>query len=163
MPMELDRLDLRLLQALQVDNRRTTEALGEAVGLSPTACQRRLKKLRESGVIEGDVSIVSPRAVGRPLLMLVSVSLERERADIIDRFKRSIQKTPEIMSGYYVTGEADFVLVVSARDMSDYETFTRRFFYENADIKGFKTMVVMDRVKASFALPLEVEARARTR
>lgn len=119
--------------------------------------------MREAGVIEGDVSIVSPQAVGRPLLMLVSVSLERERADIIDRFKRSIHKTPEIMSGYYVTGEADFVLVVSARDMADYEMFTRRFFYENADIKGFKTMVVMDRVKASFALPLNSSGGAKGR
>jgi Lrp/AsnC family leucine-responsive transcriptional regulator len=161
--MELDRFDLRLLAALQADNRRTTEALGEAVGLSPTACQRRLKKLRDAGVIEADVAIVSPQAVGRPLLMLVSVALERERADIIDRFKKAILRTPEIMSGYYVTGETDFVLVVSARDMADYEMFTRRFFYENADIKGFKTMVVMDRVKASFALPLDGSGRRTNR
>jgi hypothetical protein len=57
-------------------------------------------------------------------------------------------------SGYYVTGEADFVLVISARDMDDFDLFTRRFFYEQPDIKGFKTMVVIDRVKASFMLPL---------
>jgi Lrp/AsnC family leucine-responsive transcriptional regulator len=110
--------------------------------------------LREDRVIERDVSIITPAAVGRPLMMLVLVSLERERADIIDRFKQSIRKTPQIMSGYYVTGDADFVLVISAESMAEYEAFTRRFFYENADIKGFKTMVVMDRVKASFALPI---------
>lgn len=155
--MQLDRLDLKLLEAVQVDNRQTSNELGEAVGLSPTACQRRLKKLRDGGVIEANVAIVSPEAVGRPLLMLVQVSLERERADIIDRFKQAIRRTPEIMSGYYVTGEADFFLILSARDMADYEAFTRRFFYENADIKGFKTMVVMDRVKASFALPIEYD------
>jgi len=86
--------------------------------------------------------------------MLVLVSLERERADIIDRFKRSIRSTPEIMIGLYITGDADFALLVTARDMDDYELFTRRFFYENPDIKGFKTMVVMDRVKASFMLPI---------
>jgi Lrp/AsnC family leucine-responsive transcriptional regulator len=149
----LDHFDLKILDVIQIDNRLTGEQLGERVGLSQTAVQRRLKRLRETGVIEGDISVVTPKAVGYPLSMVVLVSLERERADIIDRFKRSIRTTPQIMSGYYVTGEADFVLVISARSMDEYEAFTRRFFYENADIKGFKTMVVMDRVKASFALP----------
>jgi Lrp/AsnC family leucine-responsive transcriptional regulator len=153
--MELDRIDRRLLETLQSNNRLSSAELGDLAGLSATACQRRLKRLREIGAIEADVSIVAPRAVGRPILMLVSVLLERERADIIDRFKDSIRRTREIMSGYYVTGEADFLLIVSARDMEDFESWTRRFFYENTDIKGFKTMVVMDRVKASFALPID--------
>lgn len=153
--MKLDRVDRKLLAALQRNNRVTTDQLGELAGLSATACQRRIKRLRNAGVIENEVAIVSPAAAGRPLLMLVSVALERERTDIIDLFKQAIRHTPEIMSGYYVTGEADFVLVVSARDMDDYEAFTRRFFYENTDIKGFKTTVVMDRVKISFALPMD--------
>jgi len=152
--VELDDVDVLLLNAVQQNNRLTSDQLGDLVGLSPTACQRRLKRLRSEGVIEGDVSIVSPKAVGRPVTMLVLVSLERERTDIIDRFKKAIRSTPEIMIGFYVTGEADFALVVTARDMEDYEQFTRRFFYENPDIKGFKTMVVMDRVKASFVLPV---------
>jgi Lrp/AsnC family leucine-responsive transcriptional regulator len=154
--MELDGIDLRILRALQSNNRITSEQLGNLAGLSPTACQRRLKRLREEKVIEGDVSIVSPRAVGRHFTTLVQVSLERERADIIDRFKASIRGAPEIMMGFYVTGDADFLLVITAKDMEDFEQFTRRFFYENPDIKGFKTMVVIDRVKAGFALPIEI-------
>jgi Lrp/AsnC family leucine-responsive transcriptional regulator len=153
MPSALDRFDLKLLELVQRDNRLTSETLGERVGLSATAVQRRLKRLRETGVIEGDVAIVSPRAVGQRVQMLVMVSLERERADIIDRFKKSIKVTPEVMNGYYVTGEADFMLVVTTKDMEDYELFTRRFFYENPDIKNFKTLVVMVRVKVGFALP----------
>src|SRR5262249_16137824 len=124
-------------------------------GLSATAVQRRLKKLRDAGIIEADVSIVSPKAVGRPVSMLVLVSLERERADIIDRFKQALRANAEVMSGYYVTGEADFVIIVTATDMEGYEQFTRRFFYENPDIKGFKTLVVMDRVKVGFTIPIE--------
>jgi Lrp/AsnC family leucine-responsive transcriptional regulator len=155
--MELDQLDRKILDAVQRNNRSTADSLSGAVGLSPTAVQRRLAKLRQAGVIESDVSILSPAAVGRPFLMLVQVTLERERADIIDRFKKSIRATPEIMSGYYVTGDSDFVLIISARNMEDYEAFTRRFFYQNADIKGFKTTVVMDRVKASFTLPVELD------
>jgi Lrp/AsnC family leucine-responsive transcriptional regulator len=85
------------------------------------------------------------------------VTLERERSDIIDRFKKSIRHTPEVMTGYYVTGDSDFVLVITAKNMEDYEQFTRRFFYENSDIKSFKTLVVMDRVKAGFELPIDLD------
>ncbi|WP_457811151.1 Lrp/AsnC family transcriptional regulator [Sinorhizobium meliloti] len=153
--MELDRADIALLSAVQKNNKLTSEELAERAHLSPTACQRRLKRLRAEGVIEADVSIVSPKAVGRHVTVVVLVSLERERADIIDRFKAAIKNTREVMIGYYVTGDADFLLVVTAKDMEDYEQFTRRFFYESNDIKGFKTMVVMDRVKAGFAFPIE--------
>ncbi|AVC45571.1 winged helix-turn-helix transcriptional regulator [Rhizobium leguminosarum bv. viciae] len=153
--MELDRADIALLNAVQKNNKLTSEELAERAHLSPTACQRRLKRLRAEGVIEADISIVSPKAVGRHVTVVVLVSLERERADIIDRFKTAIKNTREVMIGYYVTGDADFLLVVTAKDMEDYEQFTRRFFYENNDIKGFKTMVVMDRVKAGFAFPIE--------
>jgi Lrp/AsnC family leucine-responsive transcriptional regulator len=154
--MILDRIDGRLLEEVQRDNRAPTEKLGELVGLSATAVQRRLKRLREHGVIEADLAVVSPKAVGRNVAMVVLVSLERERADIIDRFKKSIRTTPEVMSGYYVTGDADFVLIITAEDMERYEAFTRRFFYENPDIKWFKTLVVMDRVKAGFGIPIHV-------
>lgn len=152
----IDQIDARILQALQENNRLTSDQLSEIVHLSATAVQRRVKRLRAIGVIEGDVAIISPKAVGRPVSMLVSVTLERERVAIIDRFKKAIREAPEIMSGYYVTGEADFVLLVTARDMEDFEQFTRRFFYDNPDIKGFKTAVVMDRVKAGFALPIDL-------
>jgi Lrp/AsnC family leucine-responsive transcriptional regulator len=152
--VELDRIDARLLHELQRNNRVSSEELGELVGLSSTGIQRRLKRLRAQGTIEADIAVVSPKAVGRDVMMLVMVSLERERADIIDTFKQSIRSTPEIMSGYYVTGDADFVLVVTTRNMEEYEQFTRQFFYNNPNIKGFKTMVVMDRVKAGFSIPI---------
>ncbi len=154
----LDRFDLKLLDLVQYDNRLTSEVLGERVGLSATAVQRRLKRLRDTGVIEADVAVVSPKAVGQRVQMIVLVSLERERADIIDRFKKSIRATPEVMNGYYVTGDADFLLLVTTPDIEAYELFTRRFFYENPDIKNFKTMVVMDRVKIGFGLALDAEA-----
>ena len=154
----LDRVDVALLEAVQLSSRLTSEKLARIANLSPTACQRRLNRLRAEGVIESEVAIVSPKAVGRPISMIVLVTLERERADILDRFKNAIRSTSEVMIGYYVTGDADFILVVTAKSMEDYEAFTRRFFYENPDIKGFKTMVVMDRVKASFRLPVELQA-----
>jgi Lrp/AsnC family transcriptional regulator, leucine-responsive regulatory protein len=155
--MKIDRIDARILEIVQQNNRATSDTIGDRVGLSPAAVQRRLKRLREENIIEADVSIVSPKAAGRPIQMLVLVTLERERSDIIDRFKKSIRNTAEVVNGFYVTGASDFVLYVTARDMEDYERFTRSFFYENPDIKGFTTMVVMDRVKVGFALPMNVE------
>lgn len=152
--MELDKIDARLLDLVQRNNRLTSEELGERVGLSASGVQRRLKKLRSDGVIEGDVSIVSPKALGRDVVMLVSVSLERDRTDIVDRFKRTIRAMTEVMSAFYVTGGADFVLLVTASCMEEYERFTRRLAYENADVKRFETMVVLDRVKVGFTLPI---------
>ncbi|SPP98300.1 Lrp/AsnC family transcriptional regulator [Bradyrhizobium vignae] len=152
--MQYDRIDARILEIVQKNNRLTSEVIGEMAGLSATACQRRLKRLRSEGIIEADVSIVSAKAAGRPIQMLVLVNLERERSDIIDRFKKAIRSSVDVVNGFYVTGEADFVLYVTAPTMEEYEQFTRRFFYENPDIKGFKTMVIMDRVKVGFAVPI---------
>ncbi|QRM32184.1 Lrp/AsnC family transcriptional regulator [Microvirga sp. VF16] len=154
---ELDRIDGRILQIVQKNNRLTSEEMACSVNLSSSACQRRLKRLRANGVIEADVSVISPKALGRPVTMIVLVSLERERADIVDRFKNAIRATREVMLGFYVTGDADFILVVTSKSMEDYEQFTRRFFYENPDIKGFKTMVAMDRVKAGYEFPIDLD------
>ncbi|MGV7219598.1 Lrp/AsnC family transcriptional regulator [Bradyrhizobium sp. UFLA05-112] len=153
--MRYDRIDARILEIVQKNNRLTSDVIGEMAGLSATACQRRLKRLRSEGIIEADVSILSPKAVGQPIQMLVLVTLERERSDIIDKFKKAIKSSVQVVNGFYVTGDADFVLYITAGTMEEYEQFTRRFFYENTDIKGFKTMVIIDRVKAGFAIPVE--------
>lgn len=150
---KLDALDRKILHEIQLNNQLTSAQLSDKVGLSPTSTQRRLNRLRAEKVIEGDVAIVSSSALGRALTMMIAVTLERERSDIIDHFKKSVRREPVVMSAYYVTGDTDFILIVSARDMAEYEAFTRNFLYDNPDIKGFKTTVVMDRIKASFYIP----------
>jgi len=149
----LDALDRKILHEVQLDNQLTSAQLSEKIGLSPTSTQRRLNRLRAEKTIEADVAIVSSAALGRSLTMMIAVTLERERSDIIDHFKQSVRREPVVMSAYYVTGDNDFVLIVSAKDMEEYEVFTRNFLYDNPDIKGFKTTVVMDRIKASFYIP----------
>lgn len=149
----LDLLDRKILHEIQLDNQLTSAQLSERIGLSPTSTQRRLNRLRADKVIEADVAIVSSEALGRSLTMMIAVTLERERPDIIDYFKTSVRREPVVMSAYYVTGDTDFILIVSAKDMPEYEAFTRNFLYNNPDIKGFKTTVVMDRIKASFYIP----------
>lgn len=158
--MDLDAFDLKLLSILQVSTRGTADELAAAVGLSPSACLRRVRRLREAGVIEAEVAVVSPRAVGRELTMVVQVALERERADIIDAFKRAMRATPEVMQCFYVTGDIDFILVVTVPSMEDYEAFTNRFFFQNPNVRRFTTLVVMDRVKVGLAVPIEAARTA---
>jgi Lrp/AsnC family leucine-responsive transcriptional regulator len=150
----MDQFDLKLLDSVQKDNRLTADQLSDVVGLSPLACQRRLKRMRDDNVIVGDVSLISPEAVGHQLTMIVQVALVREQPDLIDAFKRSMRKTPEVMQCYYVTADYDFVLILTVAYMSAYEDFTRYFFLENVNIQRFHTIVVMDRVKAGFQVPL---------
>jgi Lrp/AsnC family transcriptional regulator, leucine-responsive regulatory protein len=152
--MQFDEFDIRLLEALQEDNQLSASELADRTRLSPGSCLRRIKRMREEGVIAKDVSILNPEAVGRKLTMVVLVSLERERVDLIEEFKKSMLKTSEVMQCYYVTGDADFVLVVTAVDMSDYEEFTKRFFFENTNVRKFTTLVVMNRVKFGTAIPI---------
>lgn len=151
---DLDAFDLKLLDLVQEDNRISADQLSARVGLSPSACLRRLRRLREERIIEADISVISPEAVGRTLTMVVEVTLERERPDILDDFKRSMRQTPEVMQCYYVTGETDFILIVTARDMRQYEAFTKTFFFENPHVRRFHTSVVMDRVKTGLKVPL---------
>ena len=157
-PVSLDAFDIKLLSALQENNQRTSDELAALVSLSPAACSRRVKRLRDKHVISADVSVVSPEALGQRMTMVVVVALERDQIDLTDAFMASMRGTPQVTQCYYVTGQADFVLVISVRDMDDYELFTRAFFAENRNVKRFDTMVVMKRakfelsVKASSAL-----------
>ena len=160
--MEFDAFDLKLLSILQLSTRGTAEELAQQVGLSPSACLRRVRRLREGGVIEAEVAVLAPRKVGRELTMVVQVALERERADIMDAFKRAMRATPEVMQCFYVTGDIDFILIVTMPSMEEYELFTDRFFFQNPNVRRFTTMVVMDRVKVGLAVPIDAARLAPT-
>jgi Lrp/AsnC family leucine-responsive transcriptional regulator len=103
--------------------------------------------LRDTRVISADVSVVAPEAFGQRMTMIVVVALERDQHDLTDAFMASMRGTPQVTQCYYVTGQADFVLVISVRDMDDYDNFTRSFFAANRNVKRFDTMVVMKRAK----------------
>ncbi|WP_247738896.1 Lrp/AsnC family transcriptional regulator [Shimia sp. R9_2] len=152
--MTLDDTDRRLLTALQKNNRLTADELGEIAGVSRSAVQRRVTRLREIGVIEADISVVSAKAVGRPMTLIVEVEMERERTDLLDEFRRSMLQLDDVQQCYYVTGQADFILVVTALDMTAYEEFSRRVFNDNPNIRRFHSNVVIDRVKAGLQVPV---------
>src|SRR5438874_1940376 len=152
--MPLDKLDARLLDLVQRNNRLSSEELGALVGLSASGVQRRLKRMRADGLIEADVAIVSPKAVGRHVTLLVLISFERDASDTAERFKQAVRNMPEVMSGFLVTGEADFVLMVTAKDMDEYAEFKRRLVSEHSEIKRVESIVVLDRIKTGFTVPI---------
>ncbi|MFT5258984.1 MAG: Lrp/AsnC family leucine-responsive transcriptional regulator [Saprospiraceae bacterium] len=152
---QLDRADLKLLQLLQHNALASTDSLGEAAQLSPTAAKRRVNKLRSNGTIVKNAAVVDPKRLGFNVFTLAFVNLERDRREIVQNFKQSIADNPRITQGFYTTGDSDFVLLIASKSLEDYESFTQEFFWENADIKSFKTMVVMDNIKLGFELPID--------
>lgn len=159
-PVDLDRFDLAILDILQRDNATPQRAIGEAVNLSAPAVQRRIKRMEENGVIQANVAVVDPAKVGRAITIFVEVELESERSDLIDAAKKSFAAAPEVQQCYYVTGETDFILVVTVPTMSDYEELMRRLFFENPNVKRFRTIVAMDRVKVGLSVPLTPRERS---
>jgi len=150
----LDRIDKAILQLLQRDNKMSERKIAELVNLSAPAVQRRIKRLEETGVIQANVAVIDPTKVGQPIILFVQVAMESERTDLYETAKKSFAAAPEVQQCYYVTGEADFMLVVSVRSMSDYEALTRRLFFQNNNVKNFRTFVSMDRVKVGLSIPL---------
>jgi Lrp/AsnC family transcriptional regulator, leucine-responsive regulatory protein len=150
----LDAFDREILRRVQLDARATGEDIGADIGLSAAAVQRRLKRLRELGVIMAEVAIVNPQAVGQAMSFIVGVELERERADMLDAFRHAARTDPNVQHCYYVTGVADFILIVVARDMDDFEAFTRRLLFDNPNIRRFTTSVVMARDKVGQVVPV---------
>ncbi len=150
----LDDLDLAILARYQHDTRVAAQDIGAAVGLSMAAVQRRLKRMRETGVIEAEVARIAPAAVGYPVTCIVGVDLERESIADMDRFKDRVRRFPQVQQCYYVTGQADFILVVLARDMADYEAFTREALLADPNVRSFTTHVALDRIRVGTSTPL---------
>jgi len=149
----LDSFDLHLLALYQHDVRRTAESLGATVGLSAAAVQRRLRRLRDSGVIQGEVALIDAALVGLPVTTVVNVDLEIVREAQISAFKERMSKHPAVQQCMSVTGDCDFILVVVTPTMGDYERF-HHVFLNDPNVKSFKTYVVLHHVKSGFALPI---------
>lgn len=151
---DLDRFDLAILEILQKDNSVPQRTIGEMVNLSAAAVQRRISRLQAGGVIEKNVAILNPATVGHPITVLVDIQIESERIDRLEAMKARFSAAPEVQQCYYVTGDNDFILIVTVGSMKDYEDLTKRLFFEDHNIKHFKSHVVMDRVKTSMAVSL---------
>ncbi len=145
----MDDKDRDILKLIQSNARLTAEVLGQDVALSSPAVQKRLKRLRETGVIEKEIAVLSPSKLKREMTVIVQVTLERENRVQLDSFKRRMRSAPAVQQCYYTTGEADFILIVIVEDIKEYEEFTQEYFFDESNVSKFTSSIVMDRVKVS--------------
>lgn len=158
--MPLDRFDRQLLNLVQEDAGQTAEQLAEQVFLSPSAVQRRLRRLREQGVIVRDAAVVDPKKVGRPTFFVVSLQVERERPELLAQLRQWLAAQEHVQQAFYVTGEADFVLIITAPDTETYDALMARLVGDNPNVKRFTTNVALGVVKRGLTIPIPLDEDA---
>jgi len=141
---DLDALDRHILSLYQLDTRVSSEALGARVGLSAAAVQRRLKRLREEGVIVVETALLDPRSLGLDVTALVHVDLVDESARAGHAFRDRMLAHPQVQQCYGVTGDADYVLVVVVPSMAAYEAFCDACLMHDANVRSYHTQIVLD-------------------
>jgi DNA-binding Lrp family transcriptional regulator len=151
-PPALDALDHRILARYQHDTRLPAQVIGDAIGLSAAAVQRRIKRMREASVIQAEIAQVDSSAVGLPVTVIVHVDIERETLQHIDAFKAGMRVRPEVQQCWYTTGPTDFILVVRVASMAAYEQFTREALVSEPNVASFTSYVVLGEVKSGLAL-----------
>jgi Lrp/AsnC family leucine-responsive transcriptional regulator len=148
----LDPFDRAILDLVQRNNQLTHAAIGDKVGLSPSAVRRRLSELRHKGVIARDVSLLAPGQGG--VTLITTISFGEETVEAYDAFDQQIKDTPEILQGYAVAGSDDYVLIISGPSLSWYEDWAKSTFMRNPAIRRYDTRVVWSCKKFETALPL---------
>ncbi|QBS45496.1 Lrp/AsnC family transcriptional regulator [Nocardia sp. CS682] len=152
--MPLDDIDHRLLELVQVDAARPLHELGERVGLSPSAVQRRLTRLRTGGVITAQVAVIDPRTVGMGLTTVVLVELAEDDADHYLAFCERMLAEPAVQQCYSVVGQWDYVVVMITEDLADYRRISNELFVRDKSVHRYETLPTYERVKAQLAVPL---------
>ena len=152
--IELSAVDRKILRALQEDGRMTIQAIADRVGLSASPCLRRIRQMEKAGIIAGYSATVDQKAVGLPVSVFISIKLERQRAEQLDRFGAAISRWPEVMECYLMTGQFDFLLRVVCADLGAYEQFLRERLTQVEGVASIESSFSLGQVKVSRVLPL---------
>ena len=151
-PAELDDIDRRMLLALHADARIPNNALAEAVGIAPSTCHGRLRRLQDLGVIRGFFTDIDPSAVGLTLQAMISVSLNSNARGRIRDFIQQIRRRPQVMNVYFLAGGDDFILHVAARDTEDLRAFVVENLNADADVAGTQTSLIFEHLRGASPL-----------
>jgi len=150
----LDEIDVAILEALQADCLVANNELADRVGLSPSACLMRTKKLRESGIIRACVAVVDEEAVGLEVTAFAFVTLAPHDRETARSFLRRIEKTPQVIECWHVTGRADYLLKTVAPDISAYRDFLMDTLIPTAGVSHVETLITLKAEKRSLRLPI---------
>lgn len=151
---ELDRIDREILRLLMQDAARSLAEIAQEVGLTPTPCWKRIKRMEEAGVITGRVALVDATLVGLPISVFVSVETGDHSAEWIGRFADAVAALPEIVECWRLGGDVDYLLRVVVPDMAGYDAFYRRFVAAVPSLRKVTGRFAMERVKSTTALPI---------
>ena len=152
----LDRMDIRILQQLQVDSSLSNLELADKVGLSASPCLRRVKNLEEQGLIQGYRAHLNPKLLGLDLMAFVSISMDKHTPERFENFETKIRGCPEVLECFLITGQtADFVLKVIVRDMQHYQQFLLETLTRIEGVSGVHSSFIMREVLDRSALPLD--------
>ena len=152
--LDLDAIDRKIIEAVSMDGRITNAALSELVGLSPTPCLRRVRRLEDEGAIDGYAARVSEEALGFPVSAFVSVKLSRQTDEELKQFEAAIRNCAEVMECYLMTGQRDYMMRVVARGLSDYERFLTETLTRIPCVASIESSLALRTVKSGSVLPL---------
>jgi DNA-binding Lrp family transcriptional regulator len=149
---QIDDVDRRILNALHDDARIPNSALAEMVGIAPSTCHGRLRRLQDVGVIRGFYADVDPAAIGRPLQAMISVNLQSNARGRIRHFISEIRKIPQVIDVYFLAGADDFILHVAARDTEDLRAFVVENLNADPDVAGTQTSLIFEHLRGGAPL-----------
>jgi len=161
--LDLDDIDKRILRTLQSEGRLPMVDLAARVGLSPTPCQRRVKRLEETGAIERYAALLSPAVTGRSTQALVQVTLDDHSERTVAAFAAAIRARPEVAACYAVTGDMDFLLHVMVADLAAFSDFAMNALLRMPGVRGTRSSFIMQAVKNDLAWAPAPQASPRTR
>jgi Lrp/AsnC family transcriptional regulator, leucine-responsive regulatory protein len=150
----VDKIDRKLLNLLQEDASRTNARLAEEVGLSPSSCLRRIRRLTSAGVIDRIVAILNPAKADRRMKAIVTVELARHGEQQTRRFLALATEERAVIQAYSVSGQTDVVLMLRLTDMAEFDALCERLFGEGRNVARYYTMFVIRTAKESTAVPL---------
>jgi Lrp/AsnC family leucine-responsive transcriptional regulator len=153
--LNLDALDRKILGQLQADGRISLANLAAKVGLSPSPCLRRVRNLERDGVISRYVAVLDQRAVGLPVSIFISIKLEKQKQEALDKFSKTIARWPEVLECYLMTGPRDYWLRVVVPDLDAYERFLKQKLTRLEGIASIESSFALEQVKYTNVLPLE--------
>lgn len=143
----MDRIDQKILRHLQGDGRASLQDISKAVGLSPSPCWERIRKMEAAGVIEGYTVRINPQAIGLNETVLVQVTLDSHSENTLERFGETLAAIPEVIECFLVSGEYDYLLRIAVRDTRDYERLLREKLYKIKGIRHSKSNFVLRTLK----------------
>lgn len=152
--LELDNKDRRILKALQENGRLQNVELAKRVGLSPSPCLRRVKRLEDAGVIERYAALIDPAKVGLKLTVFVRIWLSSQDLATVERFNEQIKALPQVQECHLMAGDSDFLLRVLVKDLEDYRRFQMEHLTRIDGVQQVKTEIPMQQIKQTLEVPL---------